>query len=114
MVDIEGTAVTGPVAIVDRDAADARILWQHTLQQSVSNAGQGMEKLVQAGQLALVQTNAAAGQPVTLSAYWQDDGSPAGQIVLPENVAGPPVLVPGRGVLVQPDVPFSGCGPAPA
>jgi outer membrane protein assembly factor BamB len=114
VVDIEGTAVTGPVAIVDRDAADGRILSRHTVQQSVSNAGQGMEQLVQAGQLALVQSNAAAGQPVTLSAYWLDDGSPAWQIVLPENVAVSPVLVPGQGVLAQPDMPFSGCGPVPA
>lgn len=114
VVGIEGTAVTGPVAIVDRDAADGRIRWQDTLQQSASNAGQGMEQLVQAGQLALVQSNATAGQPVTLSAYWLDDGSPAWQIILPENVDVSPVLVPGQGVLVQPDGPFSGCGPVPA
>lgn len=42
-----------------------------------------MEQLVRAGQLALVQSNATAGQPVTLSAYRLDDGSPAWQIFLP-------------------------------
>jgi outer membrane protein assembly factor BamB len=113
VVDIEGTAVTGPVAIVDRNAANGRIRWQDTLQQSASDAGQGMEQLVQAGQLALVQSNATAGQPVTLSAYWLDDGNPAWQISLPENVHASPVLVPGQGVLIQPDGPFSGCGPVP-
>jgi outer membrane protein assembly factor BamB len=114
VVDIEGTAANGPVAIVDRDASDGRIRWQDTLQQSASNAGQGMEQLVQAGLLALVHSNAAAGQPVMLSAYWLDDGSPGWQIILPENVEVSPVLVPGQGVLVQPDGPFSGCGPVPA
>jgi outer membrane protein assembly factor BamB len=114
VVDTEGTAANGPVAIVDRVASDGGIRWQDTLQQSASNAGQGMEQLVQAGQLALVQSNATAGQPVTLSAYRLDDGSPAWQISLPENVEVSPVLVPGQGVLVQPDGPFSGCGPVPA
>ena len=113
VVDIERTAVTGPVAIVDRGAADGRIRWQDPLQQSASNAGPGMEQLVQTGQLALVQSNATAGQPVTLSAYWLSDGRPAWQIILPENVEVSPVLVPGQGVLVQPDGPFSRCGPVP-
>jgi outer membrane protein assembly factor BamB len=114
VIDLEGTAAKGPAAIVDRDAADGRIRWQDTLQQQVSNAGQGMEQLVQAGQLALVQSNATPGQPVTLSAYWLDDGSLAWQTRLPENVADSPDLVPGQGVLVQPDLPFSGCGPVPS
>jgi outer membrane protein assembly factor BamB len=109
VLDIEGTAVTGSLAIVDRDLAEGRIRWQDT-----SNAGPGMEQLLQAGQLALVQSNATAGQPATLSAYRLDDGSPAWQIILPENVEVSPVLVPGQGVLVQPDGPFSGCGPVPA
>ncbi len=113
VVDIEGTAAPGPVKIVDRDAADGRIRWQDTRQQPVSDAGQGLEQLEQAGQVALVQSNAAAGQPVTLSAYSLDDGSPAWQVILPENVEVSPVLVPGQGVLVQPDGPFSGCGPVP-
>ena len=113
VVDLEGTAAPGPVAIVDRDPSDGRVRWQDTLQQSASNAGQGMEQLMQAGQLALVQSNATAGQPVTLSAYRLDDGSPAWQVTLPENVEVSPVLVPGQGVLVQPDGPFSGCGPVP-
>ena len=113
VIDLEGTAAKGPAAIVDRDAADGRIRWQDKLQQQFSNAGQGMEQLVQAGQLALVQSNATPGQPVTLSAYWLDDGSLAWQTRLPENVADSPDLVPGRGVLVQPDLPFSGCGPVP-
>jgi outer membrane protein assembly factor BamB len=111
-VDIEGGAATGPVAIVDRDAADGRIRWQDTLPQSASNAGQGVEQLVQAGQLALVQSNAAAG--LTLSAYWLDYGPRAWQIRLPENAEVSPVPVPGHGVLVQPAGPFSGCAPAPA
>jgi outer membrane protein assembly factor BamB len=114
VVDIEGTAANGPVAIVDRDTADGRIRWQDTLQQSASNAGQGIEQLVQTGQLTLVRSNATAGRQVTLSAYWLDDGSLAWQIILPENVEVAPVLVPGQGVLVQPDGPFSGCGPVPA
>jgi outer membrane protein assembly factor BamB len=114
VIDIEGTAADGPVAIVDRDAADGRIRWQDTLQQPFSNAGQGMEQLVQAGQLALVQSNATPGQPVTLSAYWLDDGSLAWQTILPENVADSPNPVVGQGVLIQPDSPFSGCGPVPA
>jgi hypothetical protein len=101
------------VKIVDRDAADGRIRWQDTRQQPVSDAGQGLEQLEQAGQVAVVQSNAAAGQPVTLSAYSLDDGSPAWQVILPENVEVSPVLVPGQGVLVQPDGPFSGCGPVP-
>jgi hypothetical protein len=109
VLDIEGTAVTGSLAIVDRDAAEGRIRWQ-----DAGNAGPGMEQLLQAGQLALVQSNATAGQPATLSAYRLDDGSPAWQIILPENVEVSPVLVPGQGVLVQPDGPFSGCGPVPA
>jgi outer membrane protein assembly factor BamB len=113
VVDIEGTTANGPVAIVDRDAADGRIRWQDTAQQSASNAGQGLEQLVQAGQLALVQSNATAGQPVTLSAYWLDDGSVAWQVILPENMEVSPVPVPGQGVLIQPDGPFSGCGPVP-
>jgi outer membrane protein assembly factor BamB len=112
VVDIEGTAVTGPVAIVDRDAADAAIRWQDTLQLPAINAGQGAEQLLLAGQLALVQTNAAAG--LTLSAYRLDDGSPAWQISLPENAEVPPVLAPGHGVLVQRAGPFSGCAPPPA
>jgi outer membrane protein assembly factor BamB len=113
LIDIEGTAANGPVAIVDRDASDGRLRWQDKLQQTASNAGQGLEQLVQADQLALVQGNASAGQPVTLSAYRLDDGSPAWQTTLSENVEVPPVLVPGQGVLVQPDGPFSGCGPVP-
>jgi outer membrane protein assembly factor BamB len=113
VIDIEGTAANGPVAIVDRDAADGRIRWQDTLPQPASNAGQGMEQLVQAGQLALVQSNAPVGQPVALSAYQLDDGSRAWQITQPENVEVPPVPVPGQGVLVQPDAPYSGCGPVP-
>jgi outer membrane protein assembly factor BamB len=113
VIDVEGTAAKGPAAIVDRDAADGRIRWQDKLQQQFSNSGQGMEQLVQAGQLALVQSNATPGQPVTLSAYWLDDGSLAWQTTLPENVADSPDLVPGQGVLVQPDLPFSGCGPVP-
>jgi outer membrane protein assembly factor BamB len=111
VVDIEGTAVTGPVAIVDRDAADGGIRWQDTLQLPAINAGQGVWQLVLAGQLALVQSNAAGG--LTLSAYWLD-GSPAWQISLAENAEVSPVLVPGHGVLVQPAGPFSGCAPPPA
>jgi outer membrane protein assembly factor BamB len=113
VIDIEGTAAKGPAAIVDRDAADGRIRWQDKLQQQFSDAGQSMEQLVQVGQLGLVQSNAPPGQPVTLSAFWLDDGSLAGQATLPENVADSPALVPGQGVLVQPDMPFSGCGPVP-
>jgi outer membrane protein assembly factor BamB len=113
VIDIEGTAAKGPVAIVDRDAADGRIRWQDTLPQPASDAGQGMEQLAQAGQLALVQSNATPGQPVTLSAYWLDDGRLAWQTILPENVSEPPNPVPGQGVLIQPDSPFSGCGPVP-
>jgi outer membrane protein assembly factor BamB len=113
VVDIEGGAVTGPVAIVDRVAADGRIRWQDTRLQSANNGGQGAEQLLPAGQLALVQSNATGSQPVTLSAYWLDDGSPAWQTILPEDVEESPVLVPGQGVLVQPDGPFSGCGPVP-
>jgi outer membrane protein assembly factor BamB len=113
VIDVEGTAANGPLAIVDRDAADGRIRWQDTLHQPAGNAGQGMEQLVQANQLALVQSNAAAGQPATLSAYRLDDGSLAWQTILPENVAVSPDFVPGQGVLVQPDSPFSGCGPVP-
>lgn len=113
VIDIEGTAARGPVAIVDRDAADGRIRWQDTLQQPFSNAGQSMVQLVQAGQLALVRSNAAPGQPVTLSAYRLDDGSLAWQTILAENVADPPNPVPGQGVLIQPDLPFSGCAPVP-
>lgn len=112
VVDIEGTAANGPVAIVDRDAADGRIRWQDTLQQPARNAGQGVEQLVQAGQLALVQSDAALG--LALSAYWLDDGSPAWQISLPEKAEVSPVAVPGHGVLVQPTGPFSGCAPPPA
>jgi outer membrane protein assembly factor BamB len=112
VIDIEGTAAKGPAAIVDRDAADGRIRWQDKLQQQFSDAGQGMVQLVQAGQLTLVQSNAGPGQ-VTLSAYRLDDGSLAWQTSLPENVADSPDPVPGQGVLVQPDLPFSGCGPVP-
>lgn len=113
VIDIEGTAANGPVAIVDRDAADGRIRWRDTLPEPASDAGESMEQVVQAGQLVLVQSNAAAGQPVTLSAYRLDDGGLAWQILLPENVEVSPVPVPGQGVLVQPDGPFSGCGPVP-
>jgi outer membrane protein assembly factor BamB len=113
VVDIEGTAANGPMAIVDRDASDGRIRWQDTLQQTASAVAQGDDQLVQAGRLALVQSNAAAGQPVTLSAYWLDDGRPAWQATLPADTDVPPVVVPGQGVLVQPDEPFSGCGPVP-
>jgi outer membrane protein assembly factor BamB len=112
VIDLEGTAAKGPAAIVDRDAADGRIRWQDKLQQQFSDAGQGMVQLVQAGQLTLVQSNAGPGQ-VTLSAYRLDDGSLAWQTSLPENVADSPDPVPGQGVLVQPDLPFSGCGPVP-
>jgi hypothetical protein len=77
VIDLEGTAAKGPVAIVDRDAADGRIRWQDKLQQQFSNAGQSMEQLVQAGQLALVQSNATPGQPVTLSRTgWTTAASP--------------------------------------
>jgi outer membrane protein assembly factor BamB len=113
VTSIEGTAANGPVAIVDRDAADGRIRWLDTLPQSASDAGESMEQLVQVGQLVLVQSNAAAGQPVTLSAYRLADGGLAWQATLPEDVEVPPVPVPGQGVLVQPDGPFSGCGPVP-
>ena len=113
VIDIDGTAANGRVAIVDRDASDGRIRWRDTLQQSASDAGQGTEQLVQAGQLVLVQSNAAAGQPVTLSEYWLDNGGLAWQITLPEKMDVAPVPVPGQGVLVQPDGPFSGCGPVP-
>jgi outer membrane protein assembly factor BamB len=113
VIDVEGTAADGPLAIVDRDAANGQIRWQDPLPQSASDAGQGMDQFVQAGQLVLVQSNATAGQPVTLSAYWQDDGSPAWQVILPVDVEVAPVLVPGSGVLVQPDGPTSGCGPVP-
>jgi outer membrane protein assembly factor BamB len=113
VIDIEGSATNGPLAIVDRDAADGRIRWQDTLPQSASDAGQGMEQFLQADQLVLVQSNAAADQSVTLSAYRLDDGSPVWQVVLPGGVAVPSVLVPGTGVLVQPYGPISGCGPVP-
>jgi outer membrane protein assembly factor BamB len=113
VTDIEGTAAQGPLAIVDRDAADGQIRWQDKLPQQFSDAGRGAEQLVAAGQLALVQGNASPGQPATLSAYRLDDGSLAWQTTLPENVADSPDLVPGQGVLVQPDLPFSGCGPVP-
>jgi outer membrane protein assembly factor BamB len=111
-IDIEGTAAAGPVSIVDRGAADGRIRWQDTLQQPASNAGQGVEQLVQVGQLALVQSNAAVG--LTMSAYWLDDGRQAWQISLPQNAEVSPVPVPGHGVLVQPAGPFAGCAPPPA
>jgi outer membrane protein assembly factor BamB len=113
VIDIEGTAAKGPVAVVDRGAADGRIRWQDTLRQSAGNAGQGVEQLVQAGQLVLAQGNVARGQPVTLSAYRLDDGRLAWQITLPENLEVSPVLVPRQGLLIQPDGPFSGCGPIP-
>jgi outer membrane protein assembly factor BamB len=112
VVDIEGAAANGPVAIVDRDAADGGIRWQDTLQQPAINAGQGVDQLVLAGQLALVQSNAADG--LTLSAYSLDYGRPAWRISLPQNAEVSPVPVPGQGVLVQPAGPFSGCAPAPA
>ena len=112
VIDIEGTAANGLETIVDRDAADGRIRWQDKLQQQSSTAWQGME-LVQAGQLALVKGNPTPGQPVTLSALRLDDGSLAWQATLPENVADSPDFVPGQGVLVQPNLPFSGCGPVP-
>src|SRR5262249_58943088 len=41
VIDIEGTAANGPLAIVDRDAADGRIRWQDTPQPPPRNAGQG-------------------------------------------------------------------------
>lgn len=113
VTSIEGAVANGPVAIVDRDAADGRIRWRDTLQQRASDAGESMEQLVQAGQLVRVQSNAAVGQPATLSAYRLHDGSLAWRIILPENVEVPPVPVPGQGVLVQPDGPFSDCGPVP-
>jgi hypothetical protein len=50
---------------------------------------------------------------VTLSAYWLDNGGLAWQVVLTENMDVAPVPVPGQGVLVQPDGPFSGCGRVP-
>lgn len=112
VIDIEGTAANGLEAIVDRDAADGRIRWQDKLQQQSSNAWQSME-LVQAGQLALVKGDPTPGQPVTLSALWLGNGSLAWQATLPANVADSPDFVPGQGVLVQPDLPFSGCGPVP-
>jgi outer membrane protein assembly factor BamB len=114
VIDIEGTAASGPLAIVDRDADDGQIRWQDTLPQQASNAGQSMEQLLQAGQLVLVQSNVAAGQQATLSAYRLDDGSLAWQTTLPENMDFAPDPVPGQGVLVQPDAPFSGCGPVPS
>jgi outer membrane protein assembly factor BamB len=113
VIDVEGTAANGPLAIVDRDAADGRIRWQDTLPQSASDAGQGTEQLVQAGQLALVQGNAAVGQLATLSAFRLDGGSPAWQAILPESVSTSPDPVPGQGILVQPDSPSSGCAPPP-
>jgi outer membrane protein assembly factor BamB len=113
VIDIEGTASNGPVAIVDRDAADGQVRWQNTLPQTPSNAGQGTEQLVRAGQLVLLQSNATSGRLATLSAYLLDSGSLAWQVSLPQNVEVPPVVVPGQGVLVQPDGPFSGCGPVP-
>jgi len=113
VIDVEGTAATGPLALVDRDAADGRIRWQDRLPQSVSAAGQDIERLVQAGQLMLVQGNSAGHQPATLSAYRLQNGSLAWQTILPENMAVSPVSVPGQGVLVQPDAPSSGCGPVP-
>ena len=112
VIDIEDTAANGLEAIVDRDAADGRIRWQDKLQHQSSDAWQGME-LVQAGQLALVKDDPPPGQPVTLSALRLDDGSLAWQATLPANVADSPDFVPGQGVLVQPDLPFSGCGPVP-
>jgi len=113
LTDVEGTAANGPLAIVDRDAADGRIRWRDTLPQPASDAGQGTEQLVQAGQLALVQGSANAGQQATLSAYQLADGRLAWQVTEPENVEVPPVPVPGLGFLVQPDLPLSGCGPVP-
>jgi outer membrane protein assembly factor BamB len=112
VIDIEGTAADGPVAITDRDAADGRIRWQDTLPQPFSaDAGYGTDQLVQAGQLALVQSN-APGQPTLLSAYWLDDGSLAWETTLPANVNDAPNPVPGQGVLIQP-ASASGCGPVP-
>ena len=112
VLDIEGTSANGLEAIVDRDAADGQIRWQDKLSQQSSDAWQGME-LVQAGRLALVKGDPPPGQPVTLSALRLDDGSLAWQATLPANVADSPDFMPGQGVLVQPNLPFSGCAPVP-
>lgn len=114
LIEIEGAEGSGPVRIVDRDAADGRIDWQDTLSAPDTSGGVGYlaGPLLQDGQLALVLGIAVRhGQPTPLSAYRLDTGSLAWRVTLPENAVVSPALVsaPGPGVLLQPALPVSGC-----
>jgi outer membrane protein assembly factor BamB len=114
LIEIEGDEGSGPLRIVDRDAADGQINWQDTLSAPDIGGGVGYlaGPLLQDGQLALVLGIAVRhGQPTPLSAYRLDTGSLAWRVTLPENAVVSPVLLPapGPGVLLQPALPVSGC-----
>ena len=114
LTEIEGAESSGPVRIVDRDAADGRIEWQDTLPAPDIGGGEGYAAgpLLRDGQLALVLGAAFRhGQPTPLSAYRLDSGSLAWRVTMPENAVSSPVPVsaPGPGVLIQPALSVSGC-----
>jgi outer membrane protein assembly factor BamB len=86
------------VRLVDRNAADGRVIWQDTL----TNPPVGGQPVNQAGPLALLQGGPRApGTPAPLLAYDKASGRLAWRTDMPTFVQSPPVLVPGS-LLVQP------------
>jgi len=83
--------------LVDRNAADGRVRWQDTLAESPA----GQQQVLQAGSLAVLQTNPSfPGSPAPLLAYQLTSGRAAWQVDMPTFVAALPVLAPGH-VLAQ-------------
>jgi outer membrane protein assembly factor BamB len=84
--------------LVDRNAADGRVRWQDTLAASPG----GQQQVLQAGPLAVLQTNPSfPGSPAPLLAYQLSSGRSAWQVDMPTFVSASPVLAPGH-LLVQP------------
>ena len=85
------------VRLVDRNAADGRLIWQDTL----TNPPVGGQPVTQAGPLALLPGGPRVpGTPAPLLAYGRASGRLAWRIDMPTFVSSPPVLAAGR-ILVQ-------------
>jgi outer membrane protein assembly factor BamB len=85
------------VRLVDRNAADGRVIWQNTL----TNPPVGSQPVTQAGSLALLPGGPRVpGTPAPLLAYDRASGRLAWRTDMPTFVQSPPVLAAG-GILVQ-------------
>jgi outer membrane protein assembly factor BamB len=96
----------GPGRLYLLDPATGRVRWQVT---TLVGAG----PLLTAAGVTDIEGTAANG-PAVIVDRGAADGRIRWQDKLPADVADSPDFVPGQGILVQPNSPFSGCGPVPA